>query len=83
MNDDKNKKAYPRDYSDKELKDKIDHYGDKVVNEPDNLNYFTKATLGLAELNGRISTRIGIVSVITGITAVIIACLALYKSSSL
>jgi hypothetical protein len=55
MNDDKNKKAYPRDYSDKELKDKIDHYGDKVVNEPDNLNYFTKATPGLAELNGRIS----------------------------
>lgn len=77
------KKFYPRDYSDEELEDLIDKYGDFNVSNPFlGPSHFTKASLGLTELQRRSASRLGKWSLSFSIAAVIISSIAAYFAYS-
>lgn len=73
-------KRYPRDFSDQELKDKIYSYADYPVggnNEKATSNY-TKAIIGLVELQGRESRKVTVLSFFISITALLVTVYGVY-----
>jgi hypothetical protein len=71
-------KKFPREFSDNELKDKINSYGDFPIGHMGNealrsVAYYTKAMLGAVELQGRQNGRMAIGSLIIAILALIVS----------
>ena len=75
----KHKKSYPRDYSNEELEELVDKYGDLNV-EKFNIgpSYFTKAALGLTELERRSAARLGWWSFGTSLLALVLSGIAVW-----
>ena len=74
----RNTKDYPRGYSDKELGDLIDRYGDlSVDNATFGPAYFSKATLGLIELHSRQNSRIAYLTLSVAAIALIVSIYAM------
>lgn len=67
-------KAYPRAYSDKELENLINKLGEMSPNNPGLAPaYFSKANLGLIELQGRQNGRIAYMSLFVAISALAVS----------
>ncbi len=74
-------KVYPRGYSNIELGELIDKYGNLSANNPAlGPSYFSKATLGLIELHGRGNSRISWISLFFAAAALIISAYGIQLS---
>ncbi len=75
------KKSYPRHHTNNELADLIDTYGEAGESNP-NLAplHFTKASLGLTELQRRAAVKYGRWTVVVSALAVTLSFIALYFS---
>lgn len=81
-------KSYPRKYNDKELAENIDSCGNYPLGQANDGSFYTRASLGLTELQRRNSAKFGwwslgisIASFIISIGAVILA-ISSYKDSN-
>lgn len=76
---DKENKAFPREYEEKDIEKEVDRLVEDIkISHPQAGNYYSKASLGLTELQRRYTRNIGVWSLTLSFLAVILSGFAVY-----